>query len=264
MEAEIPRHRAVGRRRRVLATNPVQHLFETVLVSPLLWPGRTVRLERYSVLDYRNRLTSAQPSLAELYHENSKLFPERMTELASSSVPPTKVRAEYVRRRSLISKRLEGPDLDLASAWRNLLLSVAASVEQELFYAVEVRVISQNRLGLLDPIAGRVLFVKFLLPQDVAFLGNIGTDNEVSGVADGAPSFAIVGSFARNDLVYGERGYRRTLLEAGRLAQEFVRRGIARELPIEPRFEFFDRKVDAAMEVDGIEQGTLCLLTPSR
>ena len=70
----------------------------------------------------------------------------------------------------------------------------------------------------------------------------------------------VLGSFARNDILFGPRGYRRTLVEAGRMAEEVVanadRSGISRRVI----YEFIDRELDSVMEADGVEQGTLIVI----
>ena len=67
-EAKLPARR---RTRRSLSAN--DFLAEVRNLS-LDWPGKTVRLERNSLHDHWQQPASSQPAIAELYHENSKLF----------------------------------------------------------------------------------------------------------------------------------------------------------------------------------------------
>src|SRR6266540_4037657 len=67
-------------------------LLGLVLSAPLLWPGRTVRLERDSLLDCMGRSASAQVSVAELYHENSKLNRAHLPELVHTAVDAARFR----------------------------------------------------------------------------------------------------------------------------------------------------------------------------
>src|SRR2546422_7532087 len=82
-------------------------------------------------------------------------------------------------------------------------------------------------------------------------------DVAVTGVQTCALPILILGSFARNDVLLGPRGYRRTLLETGRLVQEIVHQAKRLGLTVRPLYEFTDRDVDTVMEADGIEQSTL-------
>jgi hypothetical protein len=67
----------------------------------------------------------------------------------------------------------------------------------------------------------------------------------------------IVGFFGRDEMLLGPRGYRRTLLEAGRITQVVLEERRARGQPTYPVYEFADRDVEAAIELDGTEVGAL-------
>ncbi len=70
----------------------------------------------------------------------------------------------------------------------------------------------------------------------------------------------LIGCFARNDLLWGARGYRRTLLSGGRIAERIA--AIAFQVGLQTRiiYEFDDHRVDAAIDVDGVEEGTLAVI----
>ncbi len=71
-------------------------LMDQVVFSALDWPGKTVRLERNSLEDYCQRPSSSRLSIAELYHENSKLFPAMVAELAAATLDSDGVRLEFL------------------------------------------------------------------------------------------------------------------------------------------------------------------------
>ena len=67
----------------------------------------------------------------------------------------------------------------------------------------------------------------------------------------------LAASFARNDVLFGPRGYRRTLMETGRLAEKFAQEAAQRNLTARPIYEFVDRDVDRVIYADGVELGAL-------
>lgn len=237
---------------------PPQALFNDVLAGPIYAPGKTVRLERSSALDYRQRSSSAHVSVAELYHENSKLFAQMLAELTATFVRVDEVRHEFLRRRATVVRASGATKLELAPAWRELLGSIGQVTNQELFYAVELRVVARGLLAIHEPLSDTLQVVKHLASGELDALRaalRIVADSEPH--PGSGPLLFVVVSFARNDVLFGLRGYRRTLLEAGQVAQEVVRQAERLRLTARPLYEFIDRDVDGAMEADGIEQSTL-------
>jgi hypothetical protein len=235
-----------------------QQLFDQVLNTPLHWPGKTVRLERNSLLDYRQRSTSAHTSVAELYHENSKLFPQMLSELTTSLVQANEFRREFVRRRAVVVQASGVSGLSLGSIHRELFTTVVGTTGLELFYAVELRLVVGEVLATHEPVSDTFQIVKQLSKDDLDMMRcalRLMAASEAP--PHNGPLLFILGSFARNDLLLGPRGYRRTLLEAGQVAQEVFRQAERLSLTAHPLYEFTDRDLDAVMEADGIEQGTL-------
>jgi hypothetical protein len=229
-------------------------LIDEVVFSELDWPGKTVRLERDTLQDYCQRPASAQPSIAELYHENSKLFPQMAGELAAARVDIDGVRREFVRRRA--SALAHSPQAELSATRRELLTGIARAVPHELFYAIELRIAEESVLASHEPLLDRLHLVKRLSGDDTARLAGALRLLEGSKVPP-PPVLFVIGNFARNDLLFGTRGYRRTLIEAGRVMEASL--GIASRLGLaaQPCLEFADRTLDFILEADGVEEGIL-------
>lgn len=217
----------------------VQDVFEAALYARLPWPGKSTRLERDSLRDLVERSASAQVSVGELYHENSKLFPARAAELVASNVDAGAFRREFVRRRTATRRALPAYEVD--SPVRTLLTSVAREVDPELFYALELRAVVAETVLLHEPGRDAVIELK-----------SLGGKDDV-----GRAQLFVVGSFARNELLFGPRGYRHTLLDAGRLAQHVSSLAPRAALQATLSFDFDDWKVNAALEADGVEEGAL-------
>jgi hypothetical protein len=254
--------RAQMHKRRFAQPVTAQAIFEDVLTGELHWPGRTVRLERDSILDYRHRHASANISVAEFYHENSKLFPRMLPEIAVSPADARRLRATFVARRAQVARIQACPEMRLDQRYHSWLSGVAAALRPEDFYAVDVRIVADGLIAVLEPVTVSLMVVKHLtdgalqdLQEGIALLGSVEPLPTGS-----APLALLTGSFARNEILLGPRGYRRTLLDAGRMAQEMLRQ--ARPLGISAQLvcEFADQRVDEAADMDGIEQGTLMAL----
>ncbi len=244
-------------RRRVSRRLDAQSFFEAALYARLPWPGKTTRLERDSVRDLIGRAASAQTAVAELYHENSKLFPAKLAELAASELDVSVVRREFVRRRAttLVSAPSRRPEHPV----RELLASVARDVEPDLFFALDLRLVLDGIVMLHEPVGDVLVEYKRLSVDDREDLRAALEPFGATGRADD-PLLFIVASFARNELLFGARGYRHTLLEAGQLANELLtlaeRVGVTAGL----LFDFDDWKVDAALEADGVEEGAIAVV----
>jgi hypothetical protein len=256
-EVKMPSKKPMIKRRTETPLRP-QQLFDEVLFSPLYWPGKTVSLERNSVLNYCHRSTSAHISVAELYHENSKLFPQMLSEFTVSFTQADEFRREFLRRRAVVARASGTLGLELDRCWYELLNGVAGTAELDLFYAVELRLVADGLLVVYEPISDTLQVVKQFSASDLDMLRHaLRLMDSSEAPLDSGPLLLILGSFARNDVLLGSRGYRRTLLEVGRLAQEIVHQAERLGLVARPLYEFIDHDVDAVMEADGIEQSTL-------
>lgn len=234
--------------------------FDRVNYSSLDWPLKTIRLDPDSLEDYNQRTMTPRVSVAELYHENSKLFGGVLDRLAATRLDTDEVRREFLRRRQrsvagslrheLVDRRI-GP----------LLTAIRDACPMELFYAVELRVCDGGWLSWHEPLVDACLLVKELTPQQSTQLRSAAVLHEPRGTpASDGPLLVLVGNVARNDLLYGARGYRRTLLEAGRITEVVLHQAVQQEVSVRVSFEFIDRAVDTCLECDGTEESALVMI----
>ena len=230
-------------------------LLNTVLFGSLEWPGRTVRLERNSLLDYRNRSTSAQVSISELYHENSKLSLELLPDLVLSDVDPTQLRQEFLRRRAVLATATPDERLDVMEPWKELLGPIAHH-SLELFYAIELRILDGGMLATYEP-AGNVFRLVKAIDEREQLDAAVSLIQEGRDTPGRASLLFVLACFPRNEIILGQRGYRRTLLEAGQVAQRILSSTVQAGRTATAHYEFADRDVDDIMEVDGVEHSTV-------
>jgi Nitroreductase family len=224
------------------------------------WPGKTVRLERNSLIDYQQRPISPNVSVAEFYHENSKLYPNMASELAASKTAVGELRREFLRCRAAAPVQIPTEQGFDERAVSRLLTTVARTIDHELFYAVEIRAAVGDTLFWHEPVTDRLELLKRLSAEDRVSLRNaLGLLHPADLLPEG-PMVFLIGCFARNDVLFGPRGYRRTLLEAGQVTAALLAAAAQLGLEGAPIFEFTDRDVDAVMEADGIGDGTLAAI----
>lgn len=87
---------------------------------------------------------------------------------------------------------------------------------------------------------------------------------ELAGRA--AVTIVLAASFWRSRFKYGLRAYRFALLEAGHAAQNLLLAAAALGLSAVPLGGFFDHRLDAALELDGVDRSSLyvvCVGSPS-
>jgi hypothetical protein len=231
-------------------------LLSAVLFGPLPWPGRTVRLEPDSLADYRARLTSPQVPVAELYHENSKLSRELLPALAMTTVDPAQVRQEFLRRRAALAQVTPGHRFDGMDAW-HALLRPAAAARPGLFYAIELRLLTGGELLAYEPAGDSFSLLKGLDATEGERLAAALSLVPGGGLTDGESLLVVLACFPRNEILFGQHGYRRTLLEAGQVTQSLLRAAEEASLTARACYEFATREVDRIMEVDGVEHSTL-------
>jgi hypothetical protein len=225
--------------------------------APLDWPGKTVRLERDSVQQYCQRPASAQPPICELFHENSKLFPAMMEELAATRVDVKGVRLEFLSRRAALLRDIPAAEID--DCWRELIGEIARIVSTDLFYAIELRLAWPGALLSYEPVSNRFALVKRLGADEFERL-RVATRLLTPSTEPLESALLVVASLARNAILFGSRGYRRTLIEAGRIIEATLGAAARLGRRARPHLEFADRAIDQIIEADGIEESVVAVI----
>jgi hypothetical protein len=236
-----------------------QDVYNEILLGPLSWPLKTVRLGRNSDVDYVNRDLSAAVSPAELYHVNSALYPEIVDELLASKTDVAALQRDFAARRALIAARGDLPVMPLPSLWTELLERVGDMTAQELWYAVDLRVAWDRMIGTFEPVQRRVSLLRRLSPSEYSALDRAPLLAHHPSQRPAPLLVVVLGVFSRNAVLFGERGYRRTLLEAGRAIEVITQACQTLDIPVRSSYEFEDHVVNAIAMADGVEAGALAV-----
>lgn len=258
MRCETATPRAARRSRRFLAAKDFR---DEVRYKTLDWPGKTTRLERDSMTDVCQRPTAAQPAIAELYHENSKLFAAMVDELTANRIEVEGIRAAAAAQRSRAMDAGGWAVAPLPEPAMKMLDSAFKCTPTALLFTSDIRVLVSESLAIFDPVESRAYSLKNITEADVKVLERAVTllANSATPVFDGALIF-LVSSFARNQMLYGARGYRRALTDAGELIGHIQNRAADAGFGFTIWREFADRPIDALVEADGIEEGTIAII----
>jgi hypothetical protein len=249
----------VSARRRTLLPLTADDFLAEVRQLTVDWPGKTVRIERNSMRDHWQLPASSQPAIAELYHENSKLFGGMVEDLAASRTDVETLRSVVTTQRSRAMHEGGWPVVELPARLRQALATMLDGVPQPLLFAFDLRVVADGVLAVYDPIRKTAYGVKKVTPSELAAgrdaLALLGPNASV----DAGAMLFLVASFARNQMLFGPRGYRRTLVEAGRLVEQMLQ-GAAAACDCKLWLEYADRRIDDLAEADGVEEATVAVI----
>jgi hypothetical protein len=238
----------------------VQKVLEELRYSALHWPGKTVRLRGNTVQDYLNRPASHSISIAELFHENSNLHPSNVGELLASCTDIGAFKRRVLEEEHRCAVRSRNPPVAVPGALGTLLSALKSQADPSLFYAIEVRVLLEDRLLSWD--APSAMFPS---STEVGGSENASLQRAIRLLAPGLDSrfeavVFVIGWFARNDILFGPRGYRRTLFEAGSLTQELLRCAATLNVKAAAITEFIDVDLNAVLDLDGVEEGVVAVV----
>jgi hypothetical protein len=229
------------------------------------WPGKTLRLDADSLDRYQQRPLSRAVSIGELYHENSKLIPERASEWLCDGLDARSFKLSVVHAMSEVAAAAAPiPPVPLPEHLAAVLARYPAALPEEVRYAVDVRPLVGNRVTVHEPGADGCRALRVLSRSELEALEAGVYAGRSGGGAGHATLVFVVGMFARNAILYGERGYRSTLLESGATLHAIAAGAAELNMPAHVITEFDDHRVDSILDLDGIEAGTLAVVSLGR
>ncbi len=241
-----------------------------IVYARLDWPGKTVRLDPDSSQLFIQRPSSGSSSIAEVYHLNSSLGPATASRLLASRTDIPAFRREAIERSALAVARAGADERSAPDRLVKLLQSTRDLAGIDLFFALELRVIHNQALFAFEPVSGRLSMLALLPERHLAgvesglrILESTSADLRAAEAVTEHPFEAlavIIGRFGRHEVLYGPRGYRRTLIEAGRLCGHLLR--VCADEAVDARLitEFSDDQLDGAVLADGLEDGCVAVV----
>jgi hypothetical protein len=255
-------------------TNPADTVWSSserkLLEEGLIPSASSVELEKKPISDFMQRFASRQVNVAELFHENSKLSPHSTVEVPSDHRKLVEVRDWFFETAYKIRDDEIKPDqehlcrirhLDLPPGPAEMLATVALGERtSELLYAIDMLVLQGEHLYRTLPRSEFLWVERVLTEAQVQSLKSSIPDMHPRQLAGIKTFLILVACPWRYMLLYGPRGYRHTLLDAGRLIcrleQEAEHAGC--RLLVAPNF--YDHRVDRILYNDGVERSALVMI----
>lgn len=248
-------------------------LEEAILPSP-----KTVELQRNPTNDATGRFTSRQPHIAESFIANSAISPHSEANLVLDTAALIAARdwfyhtafkprpgvfdAEAARRARVVV------DLDTIAAGSAAALRRIQDPDiLEIAYALDLFVLYRAAVYRLFPGVRELWLEHFLDPGEEGELRD--ALPELGGIPSDAVILFVAGAPWRYMLLQGPRGYRRTLIDAGRLLDRVECATAGKAVSIRTSLDFYDVRVDRRLALDGVERSAIaaiafCATVPER
>jgi hypothetical protein len=236
-------------------------LEQTILPSPNVRP-----LLRTPKLDYQTRLADVRGSLAEEYHLNSRMRPWELAELPApedaNAVRAWFLDSERSYRAQDLSSREDAPVVGLADlpAPVAALLARLAREQGGALYTADLMVVHADALLLLPPGGDALVFERRLVAGAARALGAHVPAEHREAIGSATCLLAIACVPWRHMVLFGERGFRRSLMETGILVSSVCGLAVQVGLRPSPVVDFVDTEVDRLLHHDGLERFCAALI----
>ncbi len=240
------------------------------LEETLLPSLNSIDLQRTAESDYLYRFASSAPQVAEVFHENSKLL------RSSTLVVPDGDEQVHDLREWFFTNSYTFAADDFNNETQQPVKVEYAELPETLRKLVEPFAWDETRVKLLygldlflllDDLLLRVLPRRSFLWIERKFDGAARADlrKALIGMPEDAWQEArgllfVSASPWRYMLLYGPRGYRHTLMDAGRLLSEIDRAAAASRFAALTVQNFYDHPVDELLMLDGLERSALAVV----
>ncbi len=240
-------------------------LEESIIPSP-----HSINLEHSPSADFLYRSVRRKAHVAELYHENSKLCPyatlQPTNREALEQIRRWYFRTAYAPDEAIMVRQEEAyvrVRLDELPRLVHPLLTpfMEPGNDANLLYGLDLLLLYQDRLLRIIPEADYFWIERTLVPQHrQALTQSLYTRPEIAHLIPDGITLFVLGCPWRYMLLFGPRGYRYTLLDAGQLLERVQQRAQAEEIPLHVTHDFHDAAVDRFVFADGVERSTLSMM----
>lgn len=238
---------------------------ETMIPSP-----DSVLLERTAETEFRFRVNATQPHIAELYHVNSKLNPHSPLTVPTSPEKVAELRSWYFE--TAYDTEPEEINEEEEASFRSPVAALPAPLARyleaftrsgpatDLLYGVDLILLCESKLWRVVPEKDFLWLERHLKAEDEASARASVLDLP-SRAQEKAPWLLfVVGCPWRYMLMYGPRGYRHTLMDAGRLLAVLEDRARGAGLRTAVAQNFYDNRIDRFLYADGVERSALAVV----
>jgi hypothetical protein len=240
-------------------------LEEVVVPSP-----HSVELPRTAMGDFLHRLARPTPHVAELFHENSKLVAAATLTVPGDGAKLAEARAWYFATAYAVHEDEVEPreahqfrsTLEEAPERMRPLLApfMAPGPAADLLYAVDLLALWDGRLHRLVATTPRLWVERSFGEEELARLRAAAVGVPAARLERLRHFLVLVACPWRQMMLYGPRGYRHTLLDAGRVLAQLERAAAEHGVPLTVVRDFYDARVDRLLLADGVERSAVVLV----
>ena len=152
-------------------------------------------------------------------------------ELLASRTDVAQLRDVVTAQRSQALHDGSWPPVELPRQVGAMLDKALEGLPGSALFAFDLRIAVGTTLAVFDPLRKAAYGLKTIAPAELAAISDaLALIDRKSAPSPDAILLFLVASFARNQMLYGPRGYRRTLIEGVRLVERALSRATASAL----------------------------------
>lgn len=242
-------------------------LEETIIAAP-----SSVELHRTPTTDYLSRFLSATPHIAELFHCNSRIaacsdantvLDRKALGVAHDWFYDTAFKPDddVYDREAAVQAGVLGAGEEISAPAVAALRWIASDDAPEICYALDLLVIDDSRVWRVLAGAPETWLERTLSSDESRALVTALPELDLDLDRGLPPLIFVAGAPWRYMMLQGPRGYRRTLIDAGRLIGALVDHGRLGGSAVSVSVDFVDIEVDRLLRLDGVERSVLAVVS---
>ncbi len=244
--------------------------FRAMIEETFFPTPNSIDLVRTAQTDFNHRVGAAQPQIAELFQENTKLIPFATLQVPSNLSDFYEAQrwfftTPYRMREGDIEPGQEQvvyhtPDTIHPGLAELLRPFSSANPLTEQLFAVDLFVLYGDQVLRQVPNYERLWIERRLHQQEQQFFRSALLNVSREVYQDTQVFLVLAGAAWRYMMFFGPRGYRRMLYDAGSVATSLQQR--AQDLNLNPSicFDFYDTRVNQMLMLDGTERSALIIM----
>lgn len=247
-----------------------QARFRSLLEETLFPTPNNVELNRTPKNDYLLRFGAQQSHIAELFQENTKLNPYSTLQVPETDQEIKEAMDWYfstayqINEEDIQSEQAEKLKIsheDLSPSLKELLRPFSEEkLLLPLLYAVDLFLLIDNRLVRHVTGSNYTWLEKEFDETDQAIFRDSILRVDAKTLDQTHVFFLLVGVPWRYMMFYGPRGYRRMMFDMGKVLNYLESRSMQLELSPYACLDYYDRRIDRVLMLDGTEKTTLAIV----
>lgn len=235
-----------------------------LLEGTILPALNSIELQRYSIVDFLNRYNSPYPNIAELFHQNTRLNEYTKQTIVTDEKTIDEVKKWYLTTNCKIKEedieKEKGKEIlkeveTLPNNLDKLFINFSSNDnrESELLYSSNLFLLWEQKIYKIVPLSKSMLLMLKFTPEDINLLKESIIIEDTSILKNTENFLFVVGVPWRNMIFYSSRGYRKMLIDTGKLVYYLERQAEKNNLRLSLYENFYDTQINRLLNLDGVE-----------